>query len=377
MKRLLTVSVIFFLILTQNFIAQTKKRASNKSYPDVTIFEDAIRHFNDTLALKFKFTRYTPSQVKEIAWNLVKYQNTDGGWPKNIDWLAIIEPDSVKKFLNNHYKTSTLDNRNTYSQVEYLAQAFFLTKEEKFRESAERGLDFILNAQRASGGWRGWDVEAITYNDEVMTGIMKMLLDIKEGKEYFRWVSEEKKSKAESALKKAIDVTLKCQIIVEGKKTGWCQQHDHKTLQAIKARTFELPGISSLESAAVVKFLMLISNPSPEIKEAINSAVDWMKKSTLYGIRVVVDKEDSLKSEYNARRPDRKLIYDKKAPPIWARFYEIETNKPFFCNRDGIKVYSLAEVLPERRRGYGWYGYWPAEVVNGLYIMWEKRNSPN
>lgn len=365
--------VLFILITSISFQSIAQKKNLAEDYPDVSIFDDAIRHFNDTLATKFKFTRYNPSQVKEIAWNIVKYQNADGGWPKNIDWLAIIEPDSVKKFLNDHYKKSTLDNRNTYSQVEYLAQAYQITKEEVFKNSSLKGLDYILSQQRSSGGWRGWDVEAITFNDEVMTGIMNLLLDIKEGKSYFDFVDKERKAKADTALQKAIDVTLKCQIIVDGKKTGWCQQHDHQSLKAIGARTFELPGISSLESAAVIKFLMRIKNPNKEIIDAIKSAINWFEKSKIYGIRIIADKDDSLKSEYNSRRPDRKVINDKNAPPIWARFYEIETNKPFFCNRDGIKVYSLAEVLPERRRGYGWYGYWPNEVIN-IYPKWKSIN---
>lgn len=374
MKFYLLSILLFISISINNIYAQHKKHNNRINYPDVSIFDDAIRHFNDTLALKFKFNRYNPSQVKEIAQNMVKYQNKDGGWPKNIDWLAIIEPDSVLNLLSDHYKTSTLDNRNTFSQVEYLAQAYDITKDASFKKSAERGLDFILNQQRPSGGWRGWDVDAITYNDEVMTGIMSMLLDIKNGKSYFSWIDKERKLKAETALQKAIDVTLKCQIIVNNKKTGWCQQHDNITLAPVKARTFELPGISSLETAAIVKFLMLIKKPNQEIVDAINSAVNWLKYSTLYGIRVIADKDDSLKSDYNSRRPDRKLINDKNAPPIWARFYEIETNTPFFCNRDGIKVYSLLEVLPERRRGYGWYGYWPAEVINDLYTNWKKEN---
>lgn len=372
MKKTL-ITVILSLLCLVNANAQTK----NKNYPDVTIFEDAIRHFNDTLALQFKFQRYKPSQVKEIAWNIVKYQNADGGWPKNLDWLAIIEPDSVRKLLNDHYKQSTLDNRNTYSHVEYLSQAYMITKEVKFKESAERGLDYIFNAQRTSGGWRGWDVDAITYNDEVMTGIMTMLNDIKDGKEHFRWIDETRKRKAELALSKAIDVTLKCQIIVDGKKTGWCQQHDHNTLLAIKARIYELPSISSLETAAVVKYLMKIKKPSSEVSEAIISAVDWMKKSKIYGVKIVTDKKDSSSSTYNARRPDKKLIKHKSAQPIWARFYEIDTNKPFFCNRDGIKVYSFVEILPERRRNYAWYGYWPAEIINDLYPKWKKDNNLN
>ena len=153
MKKIFFFLLMLLTIVSLPSIAQKKHQA--QKYPDVSIFDDAIRHFNDTLAMKFKFKRYKPSQVKEIAWNMVKYQNTDGGWPKNIDWLAIIEPDSVKKLLNDHYKKSTLDNRNTYSQVEYLAQAYQITKEGAFKNAALKGLDFILSQQRNSGGWRG------------------------------------------------------------------------------------------------------------------------------------------------------------------------------------------------------------------------------
>jgi hypothetical protein len=44
-----------------------------------------------------------------------------------------------------------------------------------------------------------------------------------------------------------------------------------------------------------------------------------------------------------ARAPD--------ASPLWARFYELDTTRPFMANRDGKKVYSLAEVERERRNG--------------------------
>ena len=29
-------------------------------------------------------------------------------------------------------------------------------------------------------------------------------------------------------------------------------------------------------------------------------------------------------------------------PTLWARFYELETNRPFFCDRDGIKKYDIS-----------------------------------
>ena len=40
------------------------------------------------------------------------------------------------------------------------------------------------------------------------------------------------------------------------------------------------------------------------------------------------------------------------AGPIWARFYEIGSNRPVFVGRDGVVKYSVAEIEPERRVGY-------------------------
>ncbi len=40
-------------------------------------------------------------------------------------------------------------------------------------------------------------------------------------------------------------------------------------------------------------------------------------------------------------KKDRVLVDDPDAPGLWPRYCELEDNRPFFCNRDGIKVYSL------------------------------------
>ena len=67
------------------------------------------------------------------------------------------------------------------------------------------------------------------------------------------------------------------------------------------------------------------------------------------------------------------VVSDPKAPPLWARFYELETGKPFFCDRDGVKKYSLAEIGAERRNGYSWYTNGPEKVL-GKYGEWAREN---
>jgi hypothetical protein len=88
--------------------------------------------------------------------------------------------------------------------------------------------------------------------------------------------------------------------------------------------------------------------------------------------RIKVDNSD-INESY--KRSDVKVVEDEIAPPIWARYYEIDSNRPFFCNRDGIKVYNLDEVDQERRIGYAWYGYWPDDLLNSKYPEWIERVS--
>ena len=60
------------------------------------------------------------------------------------------------------------------------------------------------------------------------------------------------------------------------------------------------------------------------------------------------------------------------APPLWARFYEIETNRPIFSGRDSVKKYDIAEIESERRNGYAWYGSW-GEGVAKRYGQWKQQ----
>lgn len=359
-------TILFFLFGVIGLFAQNEVRQPI----DISGFYDCIRHWKNGPGKGLQYDRYSVHQINEIANNLLKFQNADGGWPKNIDWLGKLDYDEVWKRLSNFEKESTCDNRNTYPQIEYLSKVYSETGQEKYRNSAVRGLEFILSTQNESGGWRGADVDAITFNDDVMTGIMNLFLDIIEEQQHYRWIDQATISDITESFGRAVDVTLKCQVVVNGKKTGWGQQHDHVSLLPVKARSYELPSIASLETTGVVEFLMRFDSPDQQIIDAIQHAVHWLEESKIYGIkleRVEVDKREIHES---FKRYDVKVIVDDNAPPIWARYYEIETNTYFFCNRDGIKVYSIEEVDQERRIGYAWYGYWPADLLENKYPDW-------
>lgn len=67
------------------------------------------------------------------------------------------------------------------------------------------------------------------------------------------------------------------------------------------------------------------------------------------------------------------VVPDEKAPPLWARMVEPGSDRPIFASRDGIKVYSLAEVDRERRTGSGWYVTAPRALLQRDYPKWCER----
>src|SRR5262249_13884439 len=148
----------------------------------------------------------------------------------------------------------------------------------------------------------------------------------------------------------------------------WCAQHDEGTLAPAKARAYELPSLSGSESVGIVKFLMGIDHPSPEVIRSVEAAVEWFRRSKIEGIRVVAKPAPG-----TPKGTDLTVTPDPAAPPLWARFYDIATNRPIFCGRDGIVKQTLAEIEYERRNGYRWYVDRPARLLDSEYPEWKRK----
>ena len=320
---------------------------------------------------------YAGDEGIRIGDNVLLYQRENGGWLKGIDMAAVLSEEDKAALLRDKDKgNSTIDNRATYTQIRYLGKVYRATGLERFKQGFNKGLDYLLEAQYENGGWpqrypllSGYS-RRITFNDNAMIGVMSLLRDISEQRGDYIFVDEVRRRKAKEAARKGVVCILKCQIIVDGKKTAWCQQHDEKTFEPKHARIYEKKSICGNESVGIVRFLMGIDHPDKEIVDSIQSAVAWFESVKLTGIRQVNKPDDSEKGF------DEVIIKDTAAPPIWARFYEIGTNRPIFCGRDGKIKYTMAEIEHERRTGYDWYGDWPAELLAKDYPKWQKKWAP-
>lgn len=351
-------------------------------------FQDSAHHWHDIRDEAREIeplpgqAKYDTRDVSRIADNILLFQKRNGGWPKNYDMQAILT-DAQKKTLRKkaNERSTTFDNGATHSQVRYLAGAYRMTHSSRHRDACLRGIDFILKAQLANGGWPQFFPDTsgyrryITFNDGAMIGVMRVLQSIEERHADFAFVDSVRREKAHTAFMKGMACILRCQMRDAEGLTAWCQQHDNHDFRPRAARTFEPVAVTGMESAEIVLFLMSLPQPTADVVRAVQGAVQWFDRTRIHGVRVEEVRAPRVRYMYHETDRDRILVSDSGAPPLWARYYEIGSNVPLFCNRDGTPVYSLAEVDRERRTGYAWYTSAPAEVFE-KYPDWQRSHAP-
>lgn len=317
---------------------------------------------------------YGTPQSKHVASNVLLLQHDNGGWPKNIKlYKDTLSKEQIAKFKadNKDPEETTIDNGATYSEMLFMAKMYQATKECIYKTSFKKGLAFLHSLQYANGGFKQFARDKgyythITYNDNAMLNAMLLMHAVAVGNPLFEGLTDQKDQvEAKASFDKGIDCILKSQYVQNGKKTVWCAQHDEKTLLPAKARAYELISLSGSESVGLVMLLMDLKNPSNEVKDAVEGAVAWFEATRIRDHRV-----QNFTNEEG--KPDRRWVESTEGDDLWARFYELETNKPFVCDRDGVIKYDLSEIGYERRNGYGWYTNTPLKVIE-KYTRWKNK----
>ncbi|QEL15934.1 pectate lyase [Limnoglobus roseus] len=317
--------------------------------------------------LKKPDTWFAGDEAKKIAANILSFQTELGGWPKN-------ESTTAGPYTGDRKDLKpTYDNGATTDELRFLARIYSATKDAPYKTAFDRGLDYVLAGQYPNGGWPQYHPPGkgyhrhITFNDNAMVRLLTFLREVATTKTY-AFVDDARRKTAATAFDRGIVCILKCQIKVDGKLTAWCAQHDEIDFRPRPARTFELATLSGSESVGITRILMSLDDPSPEVVRAVEAAAAWFEAAKLTGIRVASEKD-----EKGPKGVNKVVVKDPTAPPLWARFYEIGTNKPVFADRDGVQKMALADIGYERRNGYAWYGAWPEKLLTVGYPAWKKR----
>lgn len=322
--------------------------------------------------LRHRSDWFAGSDARRIAANIVSFQSEFGGWPKNRDTTTAPLTGNPKN------PEASFDNGATVNELRFLARIYQATGDKAYQEAFEKGLDYVLKAQYPTGGWpQQYPPPSnyrhyVTFNDNSMVHLMELLRETYLSDTY-SFLDKPLRHTAHQAFDNGISYILKSQIKVHGKLSVWCVQHDEKDYSPRPGRAYELISLSGYESVAIVRLLMSLDNPSPDVVQAIEAALDWFEAAKLKGIRLVLRQDTQA-----IRGADRVIIKDPNSPPLWARFYEIDSNRPIFVDRDGVSKYDLAEIGYERRNNYNWLGNWPQQLLEKDYPAWklkQKRSS--
>lgn len=306
-----------------------------------------------------------------LADNMITWQMSHGGWFKygKSKYAAAWNGTDARADWTgaNGVELGTIDNGGTVTEMMFLADVYRRNNVTKYRDSARKGMDFILTMQYPSGGFpqvyparTGTTYSNYaTFNDDASVRVLGMLnLAVKQQSPFTATTfSSDQLARIHTAIAKGVDYILKSQIVQSGVKTVWCAQHDPTTYAPKGARSYELPSKSGLESVGVIGFLL--SQPqTADVKAAAQAGIAWYKSdavkvaNTAYVNRPSGNTDDT----YNP-------IQVKTGSTLWYRFYDLDKDVGFFSGRlptdnpPGVgKKYDIMEIEAERRYGYQWGG---------------------
>ncbi len=315
---------------------------------------------------------WSGAEAARSATLLVSFQTPAGGWSKNTNFTREVRQGGERYGFESGYD-GTIDNGGTVAPLRFLARAIAGARADTavvavWKTSFLRGIEYLLVAQYPSGGWPqvfplvGAYHDAITFNDDAIVGVLTLLRDVAEGGPDFNFTSAAIRARAAAAVQRGLDCIIATQIVTNGRRTVWCQQHDMITLAPCAARNYEMPAQAAGESAALARYLMTLPNPSPAVITAVHAAAAWFEKTRLRDVAYKLASDGS----------GRTLIATPGAGPLWPRFSEIGTDRPIFGDRDLTIHDDVNGISRERRNGYGWYGDGPKRTLDH-YEKWARQ----
>jgi PelA/Pel-15E family pectate lyase len=313
---------------------------------------------------------YGTPEARHVADEIVSFQTPAGGWGKNVDRRGPLRQRGQNWVATGNGYVGTIDNDATTTELRFLARVQARTpgaEGDAYRAAFLKGLRYLLDAQYPNGGFpqvyplEGGYHDAITFNDDALADVTRLLASIAARQADYAFVPAPEAGQARAAVDKAVQLILATQVTSGGVRTAWGQQHDALTLAPVGARNFEPIALASHESGTLLAFLMALPDPSPQVVAAVHAGAAWLKRAALRDIAWTG----------GASPEGRRRVARPGDGPLWSRYYDIDTMKPIFGDRDRSIHDDVNELSIERRNGYGWYGAWPASVL-ATYETWSR-----
>lgn len=283
---------------------------------------------------------YYLKAAQETAECLLRGQLQSGGWSEWIDFDPKIRrqflyrvdlPDGKSDQASNQ---TTLDDNKTQSCVQFLMRLDAATKfkDARLHEAVRYALDKLVAAQYPNGAWpqqftgpcdpakfpvvkasypETWSrtfpkvkySDHYTFNDGNLGHVVRLLLEASHTYDESRYRASAEK----------LGDFIRLAQMPEPQPT-WAQQYDAQ-MHPAWARKFEPPSVTGGESQGIILTLIELYRATGEKRflEPIPTAMAWLQKSQL---------------------PDGQF----------ARFYELQTNKPLYFTKEYVLTYDDGDV---------------------------------
>lgn len=268
------------------------------------------------------FLDYAIAAAKALAWG----QRREGGWDHLVDVSHMKAGQKLPERINGR---CTFDDDITQGALEFLMDLDRDIDESWLTDSIELGFTFMMESQFDNGAWPQWYPliggyhDYYTFNDNTINDCIMLMLKIHEQYE---------KSDYLACAERGGDFIILSQL--PAPQSGWAQQYSHD-MKPAWARAFEPPAVCSAVTIRNIRTLVDLYHYTGNEKylKPIPAALAWLEAS-------------------------------KIGDNLWARMYEVGTNRPIYGDRDSKIHYTLEEISEERRKGYSWqsnYGFQQAE----------------
>ncbi len=286
------------------------------------VYLRAFKITGDTIYLKASV-----DAARALAWG----QSKAGGW-EHLAGVGHMKK-GVEKPVREKGRCS-FDDDMTQGALSFLMDLDQVVDEPWLKESVDTGLQFMIKAQFENGAWSQWYPfiggyhDYYTFNDGAINDCIRLMLKAHTiyGKEEYL-----------NSTRRGGDFIILSQL--PPPQAGWAQQYTHD-LKPAWARTFEPPGVCTLVTANNIRTLvnLYLYTKDEKYLKPIPKAVDWLENS-------------------------------KIGDNLWARLYEIGTNKPIYGDReDGNKVhYDYDKISEYERKSYSWQGSFGIEQAITYY----------
>ena len=256
-------------------------------------------------------------------------QRSEGGWDHRVD-VSHLTPDAVTP--ERASGSCTFDDKITQGALEFLINLDAELDEAWLDDSIELGMKFMIESQFDNGAWSQWFPfrggyhDYYTFNDNAIVDNIRLML-----KAYSVYGDVKYLKSAE------MGGNFIVKSPVSASQPAWAQQYSHD-MKPAWARKFEPPAVCSAVTARNIHMLVELYHFTKDKRYLgpIPDAISWLEKS-------------------------------KIGDNLWARMYEVETNRPIYGDRDGTVHYTLEEISEERRRGYSWQSDYDVPRVLDMY----------